>query len=102
VGDSPHRRAFERSLALHRAVIERVAKDPRVLERARARVRAWERDGSVAPFYVSAWREVLELAPDRLAAAVLAETEQAHALRQVSPFAGALPARERWQILKRA
>lgn len=63
-------------------------------------MRAWEADGTVAPFYVSAWKEVLDLAPEPLSAAVLAETEQAHALRQVSPFAGALPARERWQILK--
>lgn len=62
----------------------------------------WERDGSVAPFYVSAWKEVLALAMGELSQAVLAETEPAHALRQVSPFAGVLSARERWKILEHA
>jgi hypothetical protein len=36
----PHRLAEQRSLAYHRAVLERLERDPSLVERARRRVRA--------------------------------------------------------------
>lgn len=71
---------------------------PAVLDRARERVRAWEVDGTVSTFYVEAWRELLDGPVDVLETFMASDTEHARSLRQASPFAGALAARERWQI----
>lgn len=94
-----HRGAVERSLALHRAVVEHARGERSVVEHARQRVRAWERDGTVAAKYVRAWSQVLGLDFEEMAARVLEDSERGHDLRQVSPFAGTLDARERWRIL---
>lgn len=93
-----HRLAEQRSIALHRAVATKLAAEPRWLARARARVAAWRRDGSVAAYYVDAWEDLLALDMAALQAALVDEGERARALRQVSPFAGTLSARERWRI----
>jgi hypothetical protein len=94
-----HRRAEERSLALHRVVAERVQSDPAVLERARERVRGWRSGELVAPFYCDAWASLLGMPVDEVCAALVRDDEAMAALRQVTPFAGALAARERWAAL---
>ncbi len=93
----PRLLAEERSLAYHRAVAERLEGQPELVERARRQVRAWRSRGQV-PFYVARWEHVLSLPVAELAAALVADTEEARALRQSTPFAGALPARERWGL----
>jgi hypothetical protein len=90
--------AAERSRALHIAVAQRLAGDPAVLEQARARVRRWLDDGSVARSYAQAWQELLERPLADVLAALAERSERMHELRQVSPFAGALDARTRWRI----
>ena len=95
-----HEVADKRSLALHRAVAEKVARDPTVLARARERVRGWRERGEVAAYYADAWAEILARAPDQVGEALVADDERMRALRQVSPFAGALDPRERWRILQ--
>lgn len=82
--------------------MERVSRDPDLLEHTRARVAAWHRDGSVAKPYVEAWERLLDLPLPELTARVLEPSEAGHDLRQVSPFAGVLSPRERWQILRGA
>lgn len=94
--------ATERSLALHRAVAERVRTDPAVLERARARVATWLRDGTVHREWAEAWRQILEADAEGCARALVERSERMDDLRQVSPFAGALDPRERWGILRRS
>ena len=91
----------ERSLALHREVAERLRREPRLLEEARTRVRQWLQDGSVHQDWAQAWRGVLEGTIDEVVARLTERSEQAHDMRQVSPFAGVLDARTRWEILRR-
>jgi hypothetical protein len=93
-----HRLAEERSLALHRAVAQKLASDPETLERARARVRGWLQSGEVSPPWARAWDEVLSRSLPEILAFLVDESEQARALRQVTPFAGAIDPRTRWRI----
>jgi hypothetical protein len=95
-----HRLAEERSLALHRAVLARIDEDPSVLERARANVKAMLAEGR-SLHYARAWDELLTGPAGRLRDILVADTEDARALRQATPFAGVVGARERWAIWKR-
>lgn len=94
----PHRLAELRSIELHRAVAARLRRDPDVLARARARVRAWLSEDSVHRHYARAWADALELPLDELCALLVADDEHARAMRQCTPFAGAVDPRTRWRI----
>lgn len=89
---------MERSIAFHEAIGRRLRADPRILQRARERVEEWLSGAVVPARYASEWHELLALPVDVLVERMTARTEAAHDLRQVSPFAGALDARTRWQI----
>jgi len=84
-----HRRIEERSLLLHRAVAEKLARDPAVLANARQRVERWLVDGSVHRRYAEAWLRLLSLGPEDISQQL------------VDPGESALAPRERWQILRR-
>ncbi len=96
-----HRRIEERSVWLHRAVAEKLLRDATVLAKARVRVERWCVDWSVHPRYAEAWLRLLSLRPEEIAERLVDPGETMCALRQCSPFAGALAPRERWQILRR-
>ena len=93
-----HRLAEERSIAFHRKVLERIHAEPDILDRARARTRGWLDRGEPHSFYARAWARLLELPWDAMAAALVEDSEPMRALRQVTPFAGALPPKDRWAI----
>lgn len=93
-----HELAEARSLALHEAIAERLEADPSILERARARVNGWLTSGEVAPLWARRWNEILSRPVDDIRSALIADTEEARALRQVTPFAGAIDPRTRWRI----
>jgi len=92
-----HRLAELRSIAYHQALAGRMAGDPQLVERARARVTQWLAEGR-APYYARRWAELLSGPLDRLRELLVADTEDARALRQSTPFAGELDPRERWRI----
>ncbi len=94
-----HSLADERSLALHRAVAERLGTDPSLLVRAVERVAAWSTDPARHP-YAAEWRVFLTGSLDDLCAALVSTESTMCTLRQASPFAGALDAKTRWEILK--
>jgi hypothetical protein len=96
-GVDPHRLAEERSLALHRVVAERLRSDPRVLRRARDKVQCWQASGQ-SPHYARAWLRLLAGPLEPLCELLVADTEEARALRQATPFAGAVSPQERWCI----
>jgi hypothetical protein len=86
---------------MHRAIAEKLRSTPQLLERARARLQEWELHGGSHPYYVAGWREVLSRSAEEVASFLVDPGEHARALRQVTPFARALDARERWQIWRK-
>ena len=96
-----HALADARSLALHRAVAERLEVEPAVIRRARERVEGWLETGEVPRPLAEAWLAALDGSVDGLRALLTDGGERAQRLRQASPFAGVLPARERWAILRK-
>ena len=93
-----HRLAEARSLAIHREIAERVVRDSSTLARARATLRRWSADGHISPYYADAWERWLSRTPEEIAALLTDQGEQAHALRQNSPFVGIIDPRRRWVI----
>lgn len=51
--------------------------------------------------YAEQWAALLEQPVEGVSAAIVDPGEAARALRQVSPFAGAIDPRERWQVWRR-
>jgi hypothetical protein len=97
----PHQIAEARSLAYHRAIADRLAGDPAILERARVRVRGWlqARPGT---HFATGWADVLARPLPEIIAFLTDTGERARELRQSTPFAGVLDARERWRLWREA
>lgn len=93
-----HVLAEERSLALHRAIVDRIREDPSVVERARRRVQQWLDTGAVARYWAEEWEALLRRPVRDIFALLVDESEHARAMRQVTPFAGAIDPRTRWRI----
>jgi hypothetical protein len=93
-----HRLAEERSLAYHLRVAQLVAERPGILVVARQRAKAWAESGEHHAPYARAWLAILEGGAERVAAAMTDDSERGRALRQATPFAGALDPRERWKL----
>jgi hypothetical protein len=92
-----HRLAEAVSLELHRAVAAMLRHEPARVAKAQERVRQWRAEGSVALPYVEAWERHLAGPLDTLCAVLVDDSEQARALRQVTPFAGFVDPRTRWR-----
>ncbi len=65
---------------------------------ARERVRSWMETSGHVPFYAREWAEILGRDITSIEAFLVERSEIADELRQSTPFAGALPPRERWRI----
>ena len=87
-----------RSLEYHRAVSDRLRREPDLLEIARERVRRWRDGGQLHPQYADAWEELFSRPLDEVLAFLVEDSEQARTLRHVSPFAAFLDYRERLRI----
>lgn len=96
--DRLHELAEERSLALHRAIAERIRRDPSIVGRARDRVDGWLADRSVAEPYARRWKALLDGPREALLAALVDQGQAARDLRQTTPFAFVVPPRERWRL----
>ena len=92
-----HHRPELRSLAYHRLVAQRL--DDRLVADARRRLRRWEERGRIHPRWARQWRTLLEQPTETIANVLAADTERSRALRQSSPFAGALTEHERRAVL---
>lgn len=91
---------YERSLALHTAVAERLREDPEILTRARTKLDEWlSRGGRSTPLWTR-WREILDRPVDEVASFLTERSEDAAWLRKASPFAGALTPEERLRVLR--
>lgn len=93
-----HETAEHRGRTYHAVVAERL--DERLIEDARARVERLAADGHLHPRYAKRWRALLDRPATEIAAAIVADTQGGHDLRQNSPFAGVLNEQERRRILE--
>jgi hypothetical protein len=89
---------FELSLALHSAVASVL--DQELLEQARGRVDQWLTKGGSSTPLLERWQTILALPIESVRAVLTDRSEDAAWLRKASPFAGALPPRERERILR--
>jgi hypothetical protein len=95
-----HGLAEERSLAYHRRVAQLLSAQPELLVSARERAREWAGSGARHSPYAQEWLRILSLPPEQLAAELVDPSQHGRDLRQATPFAGALPPRERWKLWK--
>jgi hypothetical protein len=93
-----HPRIDRRSLALHRAIADRLRADPALIEIARENLDRWSQERGRSQPYWDAWREILNEPAEKIAALLVEESERMNALRQATPFAGVLKPAERWAI----
>ncbi len=93
-----HHLAEERSLAYHAVIAARLEGDPSLLEVARHRVAEWVNAGTPHPHYSHAWSEILASPIAVIRSHLTDASEKGRELRQVTPFAGLVDARERWKL----
>ena len=100
---SDHIRIEERSIALHRAVAERIRENPGLMKEAvknlqRCRQQFFPEGRNPAGALLE-WQDLLEnRSLEEVLEFMVSESERARRLRQSSPFAGILTPRERWRI----
>jgi hypothetical protein len=96
-----HEQIDQRSLALARAIVDIIDRDPHRggLHRARSICRRWCRE-SPAPAVVE-WIQLVEQEWEAIRPLLLDPGERGRRLRQSSPFCGILSPRERWDIYRR-
>ena len=98
----PMTREERRSLALHRAIAERLARDPElVLTRARENLaRMIRAQPGILPL-LEEWKVILARPLEHLLPVLVDPAPHARELRHVTPFAGVLSARERAAVYRR-
>src|SRR5258705_14023213 len=90
----------QRSLAMARAIVEKIDRDPdrKGLEKARTTCDRWlNLHSSLA---IIEWREILERPWEEIREVLLDESEEGRRLRQSDPFCGILTPPERWDIYR--
>ena len=100
---SDHVRIEKRSIALHRAIAERIRKNPALMEKARENLRKYldrfARENRPLPNALSEWQDILmSQSREAVLELLVSSGESASRLRQSSPFAGILTPKERWKI----
>jgi hypothetical protein len=98
-----HIRIERRSIALHRAIAERIRQNPALMDKARENLEKYHdqflRENRPLPKALSEWRDILTNQPlETVMAFLVSFDESAVRLRQSSPFAGVLTPKERWKI----
>jgi hypothetical protein len=95
-----HELIDRRSLALARAIADRIDADPerRGLEKARATCTRWmiRHDNP----YIREWHTILQQEWPEVREVLIDPSEESITLRQCNPFAGVLSPRERWRIYR--
>lgn len=96
-----HEQIDQRSLALARAVVAAIDRDPSRtgFERARTICRRWHLENPSPA--VEEWSDILAREWDTVRPLLLDPGEEGRRLRQNSPFCGVLSPRERWEIYRR-
>lgn len=96
---SDHRILEARSLAMHCKIVQKIARNPGLLEKAKSNLRRWSAKKSKPnPRYLREWQEILDKPWPAIAEMMTSMSEDATRLRSSSPFAGVLTEKEREQI----
>ena len=96
-----HELTDEISLAMGRCVATRLRRHPELLQVARENLDRWTRLNANAPGLLrcyAEWRGILDRPLDETCELLSSDNEEARRLRQNSPFAGVLNAREVWEL----
>ena len=96
-----HQRIDARSLALHRAIAEKLRADPSLLAIAHDNLDRWSAVKDHSQPYLDAWRAILQRPLEEVLALMVEDSERMTAMRQSNPFPGILTPRERWAIYDR-
>lgn len=97
----PLTREDHRSLAYHQAVVIRLKQDfDSTIKRAKQNLRKMKKNNSGVKNLFDLWQRWLDLLEEDLISRILDPGILARDMRQVSPFAGMLSPKERFQILK--
>ena len=83
---------------MHRAIAEKLRRQPGLLTIARENLERWQEQAGRSRPYLDQWRRILDLPPEELLALIGQDDARMTALRQSSPFAGVLEPAERWAI----
>jgi hypothetical protein len=93
-----HGRVDARSLAIHRAIAEKLRECPELMEVAFDNLRRWSAEAGRAQRYLEEWGRLLERPLDEVLQLMVEDSEWMRAMRQAGPFAGVLSPKERWAI----
>ena len=93
-----HARIDARSLAMHRAIAEKLRAAPELLAIAHDNIRRWSATAGRSQPYLDAWEQLLAKPLEELLELLVQDTEPMRAMRQAAPFAGVLAPKERWAI----
>ena len=94
-------REDRRSLALHRAIADRLVESPRdVLEKAQRNLLLMQNRHPHAHSLLAEWGEILLKPVDEIAVALLDPSLRGRDLRKVTPFAGVLSAADRAKVYR--
>lgn len=94
-----HRVIDARSLAMHAIIVRKIERDQELLEIARRNIERWAaRNAGAVPRWLVEWRKILSRPWPQIASLLTEQSENAARLRQSTPFAGVLKARERSRI----
>lgn len=99
-----HERIDEISLEMARRVAARLRQRPDLLRVAHDNLDRWTQLNAGAPALLrcySEWREILKRPLEEICELLCSGSEEARRLRQNSPFAGVLTAREVWELKQR-
>ncbi len=97
-----HQEIDRRSLAMARAIVDTIDRDPTRagLARAKATCRRWVEQRPLPAF--REWLHILERPWEDVRGLLLDESELGRRLRQSDPFCGILTPQERWEIYRAA
>ena len=89
------------SLELGRRTAARLRQQPGLLQLAHDNLARWSRQNADAPALLrcyAEWRGLLNRPMEEICSVLTSDSEESRRLRQNSPFAGALSAREVWDV----
>ena len=91
----------DRSLAMARAVAEKLERDPGLFEIAKENLRRWKKTLVPWPPALGEWERIVEDGLVRAIVNLLDDSPDGRRLRQSHPFPGVLTPQERNEILRR-